>query len=156
MCAFLPPSVLDASRPNSLQVLGKKLVAIHNAPDDSWKIFDDRCSHHFAPLSEGRALKDNVTGKTCLQCACHGWEFQAETGKCTRVPQQQANVDKARSVQACPVRQEVGIIWVWMDPESINLAESVCLPINVVSMCAERMLVTCAICHMAWSFWART
>jgi len=119
---------LDADRPNGIEVLSKKLVALQDS-DGSWKVLDDRCSHRFAPLSEGRLLKDEDSGSVCLQCAYHGWEFSTD-GTCTRVPQQQERVDKARPVQAYPTRTDAGILWVWTDPKTVDLAESTRLPID--------------------------
>lgn len=125
---------LDTSRPNALQVLGKPLVAIYSNGSDTsqWNVLDDRCSHRFAPLSEGRVV-DRGDGKTCVQCSYHGWEFQADSGACTRVPQQQqddAKANKARFVQNYPVRREGGMLWVWMDPSTGDLAKEIRLPIS--------------------------
>ena len=119
---------LDPSRPNSLQVLGQKLVAVFDSASKTWSVLDDRCSHRFAPLSEGRVLEND--GRTCLQCAYHGWEFQADSGTCSRVPQQQENVDKANPVQCYPVRREGGMLWVWMDPATETMAKEIPLPIS--------------------------
>lgn len=125
-----PVSVLDAlnpTRPNGLEVLGKKIVAFRNN-DESWNVMDDRCSHRFAPLSEGRVIEDS-NGDSCLQCAYHGWEFSAD-GSCTRVPQQPGRVDKARAVQSYPTRVKAGILWVWTDRDSVELGETIELPVS--------------------------
>lgn len=139
---------LDPKRPNALQVLGKKLVAVYSSAGE-WQVLDDRCSHRFAPLSEGRLVMvdddaddDNActtittttttTTTTTIQCAYHGWEFCTKTGTCTSVPQQkQASGKGARSVQTYPVRNEAGMLWVWTDPTSAeSLANSVALPLS--------------------------
>lgn len=125
-------TALDESRPNALTVLGRKLVAYHSQKE--WHVLDDRCSHRFAPLSEGRvvtAVRSEDDGKTChLQCAYHGWEFDS-AGTCQRLPQQPEGIDKARSVQAYPVRVRAGMLWVWTDPTSAkDVAGTVPLPVN--------------------------
>jgi pheophorbide a oxygenase len=118
---------LDVTRPNALQVLGQKLVAVYNTGDEQWNVLDDRCSHRFAPLSEGRVLNDE-NGRTCVQCAYHGWEFKVDSGTCTKVPQQEQATGK--SVQSYPVRRAGGMIWVWMDPVTQSLASEIQLPIS--------------------------
>jgi len=120
---------LDPSRPNAIEVLGKKLVAVYSANNDSWNVLDDRCSHRFAPLSEGRVVT-NAQGKSCLQCAYHGWEFAPDSGLCTRVPQQESKsaANNANLVQTYPSQKAVGLLWVWMDPTTVDLSTTIRLP----------------------------
>jgi pheophorbide a oxygenase len=80
---------LDPTRPNALQVLGRKIVAYYNAKASSWVVLDDRCRHRFAPLSEGRLVIDDTTATTRLQCAYHGWQFDP-CGACACIPQLQS------------------------------------------------------------------
>jgi pheophorbide a oxygenase len=114
---------LDPTRPNAVELLNQKLVLFQsnsttkstaqgptkntnvNEVDLSqgWTCLDDRCSHRFAPLSEGRIVSVQHAGeeeettshnagcKTCraaIQCAYHGWEFDS-AGNCIHVPQLQ-------------------------------------------------------------------
>ena len=133
---------LDPSRPNAIELLGMRLVLFCNGVslsqgdgekgDGEWTCLDDRCSHRFAPLSEGRVLSTDH-GKSCLQCAYHGWEFN-DQGTCTRLPQANTNSDlsKAKAVQKYPVREAAGMLWVWSDPLSSDLAKSISLPISTL------------------------
>eukprot|EP00523_Entomoneis_sp_CCMP467_P005697 CAMPEP_0168764200 /NCGR_PEP_ID=MMETSP0724-20121128/24753_1 /TAXON_ID=265536 /ORGANISM="Amphiprora sp., Strain CCMP467" /LENGTH=582 /DNA_ID=CAMNT_0008813421 /DNA_START=92 /DNA_END=1840 /DNA_ORIENTATION=+ len=115
---------LKEDRPNQIRVLGKPLVTYFNQKDEEWKVLDDMCSHRFAPLSEGRVLNGN------LQCAYHGWCFDS-SGTCTRVPQQPDRVDKAKPVQSYAVKKDLGILWVWMDPETLDsIGNKIRLPID--------------------------
>jgi pheophorbide a oxygenase len=126
-------NALDTSKPNGLQVLGKNLVAIWNQADASWTVLDDRCSHRFAPLSEGRVLHPEAGSQaaSCVQCAYHGWEFDSTTGQCTTVPQQPDKVDKARPVASYPTSERVGLLWVWTDPDTATtLSTTVPLPVD--------------------------
>ena len=125
---------LQSDRPNPLQVLGKPLVTYFDSSTQEWKIMDDYCSHRFAPLSEGRLLDNSI------QCAYHGWTFDGQ-GTCTNVPQQPDRVDKAKSVQAYSVREDLGMLWVWMDPSSAeSLGESIQLPIDqFLRKCYDKM-----------------
>jgi len=141
-------NALQIGRPNALQVLGKQLVAFRGDDDVEWTVLDDRCSHRFAPLSEGRIVTTTIgqtteksseatCTKTCIQCAYHGWEF-ATNGTCVKVPQlgvdDVANrLDKARPVPSYQTRVAAGILWVWTDPESYeSLGSSICLPVNPI------------------------
>lgn len=136
-------TVLKSDRPNAIELLSQKLVLYQD--DGSWKCLADRCSHRFAPLSEGRLVPqksdDGKTGdkgtpssSSCtscsIQCAYHGWEFNS-TGKCTNIPQF-PSTDKARPVPTFPCREESGMVWVWADPDSStwDMAESIVLPIS--------------------------
>lgn len=101
-------SSLDQTKPNPLQLLGRKLVTYYDEPSSQWVVFDDRCSHRFAPLSEGRLLQDET--ETRLQCAYHGWEFKP-SGVCSCVPQQPGAT--GRGVRSYPVQENIGILWVW-------------------------------------------
>jgi len=90
-------NTLDPTKPNSVELLGGKLVLWYNG--DTWSCLDDFCAHRFAPLSEGRVICDQISppssdgeqqknkpSRNCLQCAYHGWEFTSDGG-CIRIPQ---------------------------------------------------------------------
>lgn len=138
-------TALKSDRPNAIELLSQKLVLYQD--DGRWTCLADRCSHRFAPLSEGRLIprssgdgntvnKDTLTtSSSCtscsIQCAYHGWEFDS-TGKCTNVPQSPFSPEKAQSVPKFPCREESGMVWVWADPDSStwDMAESIPLPIS--------------------------
>ncbi len=136
-------SALKSDRPNAIELLSQKLVLYQD--NGSWTCLADRCSHRFAPLSEGRLVpksddgntvdKATPSSKSCtscsIQCAYHGWEFDS-TGKCTNVPQFPSSPDKAQPVPTFPCREDSGMIWVWADPDSStwDMAESIPLPIS--------------------------
>mmetsp|Transcript_44318 Transcript_44318/g.93103 ORF Transcript_44318/g.93103 Transcript_44318/m.93103 type:complete len:597 (+) Transcript_44318:75-1865(+) len=118
---------LDKTRPNPVDLLNKKLVLFWSESDNEWKCLDDRCSHRFAPLSEGRIV-NNSNGGGCLQCAYHGWEFDGK-GSCTKVPQADRVGSVGRPVTGYPVRVEASMIFVWADPASYEtLGQSITVP----------------------------
>ena len=138
-------TALKSDRPNAIELLSQKLVLYQD--DGSWKCLADRCSHRFAPLSEGRLIsrsgdssstvdKETPTSSSCascsIQCAYHGWEFDGSTGKCSNVPQYPSSSDKAQSVPTFPCREESGMVWVWADQDSStwDMAETIPLPIS--------------------------
>lgn len=81
----------------------------------------DRCTHRFAPLSQGRLCADRVV------CPYHGMEYDG-TGTCTRIPGQERIPTLAR-VKAFPVLERYGLIFVWMgDPEQADPSHLVDIP----------------------------
>lgn len=65
----------------------------------SWRVFEDRCPHRLAPLSEGRIEPSDGT----LMCSYHGWRFSGE-GKCEHIPQigdERAQQTACSSSRAC-------------------------------------------------------
>ena len=122
-------NALKPDRPNAIQLLGMRLVLVPNGKGE-WKCLDDRCSHRFAPLSEGRIV-ESANGEACIQCAYHGWEFELEQGICTKIPQLETSGGGAgRPVRSYPVRNSAGMIWVWSDPSSSLTSETISLPIS--------------------------
>lgn len=145
-------TALKPDRPNAIELLSQKLVLYRD--DGNWKCLADRCSHRFAPLSEGRlitsssrtatadgetsASSSSCTSSCFIQCAYHGWEFDS-TGKCANVPQYVSSsssnpsssfTTKAQPIPTFPCREESGMIWVWADPSSSALAELIPLPVS--------------------------
>lgn len=127
---------LDSSRPNAIELLGMDLVLFKsNEGDDDdnnhgWTCFDDRCSHRFAPLSEGRVIDGtNDKGKKYLQCAYHGWEFD-DNGSCQHIPQLEngKQIQSSCNVPSYPVRIDAGMLFVWADPSTANLGQLIPLP----------------------------
>lgn len=135
-------TALHPDRPNAIELLSEKLVLYRE--EDGWKCLADRCSHRFAPLSEGRLISRTATAdenssacSSCsIQCAYHGWQFDS-TGNCIKVPQYPSSSsstfsNKAKPVPSFPCREEAGMIWVWADPNTTTweMAESILLPIS--------------------------
>ncbi|MCB9795567.1 MAG: aromatic ring-hydroxylating dioxygenase subunit alpha [Alphaproteobacteria bacterium] len=77
----------------------------------------DRCPHRSVPLSIGEVRGCN------LQCAYHGWEFDAQ-GHVQRIPALVGEADKpGRRAQAYPLREQQGFIWAWADPSTPPVGE---------------------------------
>ncbi len=66
----------------------------------------DRCPHRFAPLSMGRVLDEGIA------CPYHGLVFGAD-GACRHAPGQD-RVPPAARVDAFPVLEAYGLVFVWM------------------------------------------
>lgn len=79
----------------------------------------DICPHRGVPLSAGRAMSDNT-----VECPYHGWRFKAD-GVCSLIPSlvEGQDMDPAGiKVRSYPVREQDGLIWVYMPASTRNTA----------------------------------
>ncbi|MGH9030684.1 MAG: Rieske 2Fe-2S domain-containing protein [Acidimicrobiia bacterium] len=93
-------------------------VVLWRDANDAITAMEDRCCHRRAPLSAGRVV-DGV-----LQCAYHGWCYDAE-GVVVTIPSLGPGVaPPARfSVPRYPVVIRYGIVWLWWgDPATADAA----------------------------------
>ncbi|HEY9727333.1 MAG TPA: Rieske 2Fe-2S domain-containing protein [Chroococcales cyanobacterium] len=86
---------LDKSTLTPFTLLGRDVVIWWDALVSSWRVFEDKCPHRLAPLSEGRIAEDGL-----LECPYHGWAFSG-SGNCDRIPQQIAGKATEASSRAC-------------------------------------------------------
>ncbi len=71
----------------------------------------DICPHRAVPLSAGKMLDDNT-----VECPYHGWRFRTD-GVCALIPSTVSGQTSKRPnirVRSYPVREQDGLIWVWM------------------------------------------
>lgn len=125
-----PLEDLDTNRPTPVTLLNLRLVIWRPRFSDRYCVFLDQCPHRLAPLSEGRV--DEKTGN--LMCSYHGWQFDSQ-GICTSIPQAEkpdliAKNQHHLCAVALPCQQENGLLWVWPDADSANLAQSKPLPLS--------------------------
>ncbi len=96
-------------RPVSRTVLGTPLVLFRTGAGETAALLD-RCAHRNLPLSEGRIVGAQIG------CPYHGWRYDRE-GQCRAIPALvEANDLKGRAMQAFPVKEQQGLVWVFMDP----------------------------------------
>ena len=81
----------------------------------------DICPHRGVPLSAGRVMPENT-----VECPYHGWRFRAD-GVCSLIPSTvdgQENIDPSKiRVRSYPVREQDGLIWIYMpSPGRENVA----------------------------------
>lgn len=104
----------------ALEITGQRLVMFREA-SGAVKALEDRCPHRLLPLSKGKRIGDTI------QCGYHGMTFDG-AGQCVRVPGQE-NTPRSAYVEAFPVEERHGIVWVWMgDPELADPANIFDLP----------------------------
>lgn len=56
--------------------------AVFRGLDGKAYVVDAYCPHLGANLAVG----GKVVGRSCIECPFHGWQFDGENGKCTRIP----------------------------------------------------------------------
>ncbi|KAF6150194.1 hypothetical protein GIB67_023149 [Kingdonia uniflora] len=111
-----PVCDLDKRVPHAKRVLGLDVVVWWDRNEGKWQVFDDRCPHRLAPLSEGR-----IDQKGRLQCVYHGWCFNG-SGDCKFIPQAPINGPEVHTFKkACaaiyPSVEQNKIVWFWPSSE---------------------------------------
>src|ERR1700753_1347 len=86
-------------------------VLIGRMKDGNAFALRDICPHRGVPLSAGKVMPENA-----VECPYHGWRFKAD-GQCALIPStvsgQSIEASNIR-VRAYPVREQDGLIWVYM------------------------------------------
>ena len=102
---------LDKSKPTPFTLLATDLVIWWDSTGSCWRVFEDKCPHRLAPLSEGRIADDGL-----LECPYHGWAFSGE-GQCDRIPQQVEDLAAQASSRACvrslPTTERQGLLFAY-------------------------------------------
>jgi len=94
-------------RPLAVTLFSTPLVLYRDRRSGAPAALLDRCPHRNVPLSLGR-VRD-----TGLQCAYHGWEFDA-SGQCCAVPGLVGDVrSRERGVASFAARESQGFVWVY-------------------------------------------
>ncbi|ACK70611.1 Pheophorbide a oxygenase [Gloeothece citriformis PCC 7424] len=86
---------LDKTKPTPFTLLDRKLVIWWDKNASVWRVFDDKCPHRLALLSEGRINEQGL-----IECPYHGWTFSG-SGKCEFIPQQREGTNAEESKRAC-------------------------------------------------------
>ncbi|MGB7248547.1 MAG: Rieske 2Fe-2S domain-containing protein [Phormidesmis sp.] len=130
-----PVEDLSAKQPTAIALLGHHFVVWQSRGEGHserahYIAAKDECPHRLAPLSEGRI--DEKTGH--LMCSYHGWQFD-EAGICQRIPQAD-NPDLIKEkrdtfcVTTFPCQVANGLVWLWPDAQSADLAAQTPLPLS--------------------------
>lgn len=57
-----------------------------------------------------------VIGK-CIECPFHGWQYDGQTGECTKVPYSSGKIPSQAKVKVWPSLERNGFVFVWYDAE---------------------------------------
>lgn len=100
---LLPARALRG-KPLATALFGRPLVLVRL--NGQARCFEDCCPHRHVPLSEGK-----IVGHT-LQCAYHGWRFDAEGKCCHTTGGLCADATADTDLRPFPCREEAGWLWV--------------------------------------------
>ena len=116
---------LDKGKLARFTLLETDLVIWWDKSAETWQVFEDKCPHRLASLSEGRVNEAGL-----LECPYHGWTFSGE-GNCEVIPQQQpegeAHISNRACVRSYPTAIAQGLLFVY--PGDKNNAEITPVPI---------------------------
>jgi phthalate 4,5-dioxygenase oxygenase subunit len=95
--------------PQRVRLFGENYVAFR-ASDGKVGFFDEACPHRGASMALARN-EDNA-----LRCIYHGWKFSVDgvTVEVPTQPQNEAEYCKHVPLKHFPVREEAGVVWVWL------------------------------------------
>ncbi|MFF3567404.1 Rieske 2Fe-2S domain-containing protein [Nocardia jiangxiensis] len=141
---WMPVARSAAVRPGADPVRAKALgvpMVIYRLADGSLGCLDEQCPHRRASLALG------FNSGSSLTCIYHGWEF-GSGGRCLAVPTEpEQRRDRFRQilpVNAHPVREAAGMIWVYLgdgdeppfpDMDFMGLDEGQCQAVVGVTRC---------------------
>jgi phenylpropionate dioxygenase-like ring-hydroxylating dioxygenase large terminal subunit len=110
-------------------ILGEPVLLARDLDGKAYAI-RDICPHRAAPLSAGEMVRDatksrNGGGGCVVQCPYHGWTFDT-SGTCASVPSltsdQSMDVERIK-VRRYEVREQQGIVWIWIAADARRPAE---------------------------------
>jgi phenylpropionate dioxygenase-like ring-hydroxylating dioxygenase large terminal subunit len=104
----------------------------------------DACPHRGIPLSYG-----HFDGKN-LQCGYHGWEFDACSGRCARIPSLTSH-DKLKVERIAaghfPCAERDGYVWVYVNSQGTKLPETVAVAPELLKF-SDRFKITRLACEL--------
>ena len=103
-----PEADLAEGKPRRVRMLGLDFVLFRDAAG-AIRCLSDVCCHRGGSLGQ----RDVTAG--CVQCAYHGWRFNAD-GRCVEIPSlgDAGKIPKRARVDAYPVQCRYGLIWVFL------------------------------------------
>jgi phenylpropionate dioxygenase-like ring-hydroxylating dioxygenase large terminal subunit len=104
-----------AGKTQELRMLGEP-IAVGRTRQGRVFALRDICPHRSVPFSAGWQFEE-PDGSVSVQCPYHGWRFATSDGKCAAIPALPSDSDIDVStvrVRAFPVREQEGLIWVYI------------------------------------------
>lgn len=106
------------SQPLSLRFFGRDLVLYRG--ESGPVLLDAYCPHmgtHLGKSTASFVVQDGaqIEGDS-IRCPYHAWRFGPD-GRCNDIPYFSGAIPKAASIRAWPVREAMGCIFMWYDPE---------------------------------------
>eukprot|EP01036_Dinobryon_divergens_P046135 gene46135-61687_t len=88
-------------------------LALWRAADGTAQAWENRCPHRSVRFTLGQVVDNH------LACAYHGWQYEAGSGQCTRIPAHPA-MPAPRNVCArtFAAAEAAGMLWVHLSPQA--------------------------------------
>ncbi|XP_064395396.1 cholesterol 7-desaturase nvd-like [Halichondria panicea] len=108
---LLRSTELKAGQSTAVNALGQNFAVFRDDKGNA-HVLDAYCAHLGANLGVGGKIYGS-----CVQCPFHGWQFDGETGQCTKIPYAKGKIPAQAKVKAWPTLECNGAILVWHDAE---------------------------------------
>jgi phenylpropionate dioxygenase-like ring-hydroxylating dioxygenase large terminal subunit len=107
--------VRDLDRPRVATLLGEELVVFRTA-GGRIAVASNRCPHRGAGLALG-----SVAGES-IQCPYHGWEYAADSGRCTRIPSLApgASIPPNVALKTYHSDEYLGLVWACLEEPAVT------------------------------------
>ena len=105
-------SRIKAGHVYASRLLNEPLVVFRDH-NNQVSVLQDRCPHRSTPLSLGQVRDGRI------ECPYHGWQFDGR-GQCRHIPAllPDRQIPPLACARCKPVCEKLGLIWVYMGPES--------------------------------------
>ena len=105
----------DLTSPVAAQLLDVELVVFRDATGRA-RVASNQCPHRGAALSMGTVVGD------AIQCPYHGWQWNAESGRCQLIPAIGPNgaIPPAAKVKTYEAHERYGLVWTTLSDDPIG------------------------------------
>ncbi|HYX34880.1 MAG TPA: aromatic ring-hydroxylating dioxygenase subunit alpha [Oligoflexus sp.] len=106
---YIAGQTRDITRvPKKVILLGKELIAYRDSRGQPL-VFDNRCPHRGAELTQGQIEGD------CVRCPYHGWQFNSH-GDCVEIPSNtpRDGIPPLARLRKYSVQERYGWLWVYL------------------------------------------
>lgn len=96
----------DIDTPQSATLLDHNLVVFRDSTGAA-RVTDRRCIHRGGNLADGKVVGDSIA------CPYHGWQFDGQSGQCSRVPSlaQGQRIPPKAEIKSYPVIERFAHVW---------------------------------------------
>ena len=94
----------------AVSMIGQQL-AVFRGESGEVSVMDAYCPHLGAHLGVGGVVRGD-----CIECPFHGWQYDGETGQCTKIPYA-SKVPNFAKVKVWPSMERNGYVFLWFDAE---------------------------------------
>lgn len=105
-------------KPQAVHFFGQEF-ALYRGKSGRVVLLDAYCPHmgtHLARNSTSYVAQDGAIEEDSIRCPYHAWRFGPD-GKCNHIPYSGGAIPPAARVRSWPVREYLGAVFVWHDPE---------------------------------------